>query len=1324
VNGYFNPSPDQHGDDTPGDAIKKSTNSNQSPAESDRNVSPQTQHLSPIGGRNSIKDSLANAMQPKPSQASFHGTIQTEGDSIAEGGIKALFAKRKADMNDQRASIQTKYEESIVLSPVPDDGAPKSVQISPPQNVAIGIPESASTEYLSPSKKPELRKSVFNLLGKDPSKLDLPVSPITDKNASKASLNAKFDIKELLPHQDALKDMKHTVLLTHFQKSSSNCVHDGHTLKISKNTNRNFQLHDIEAFYNLDGVNEQYKKMANESRAMDNGFFTPLTVEMYETEHKAVAFLEAPSKLGLTIQLVSDYQKRSLLKMRSCLEPIKCFARIYKLNNKELLTYSKLSQVKNLLSLMICYLYDHEYDPSEDYSKYEFSEEPKKQRQSVLKEMGLIDALMDIIHYPFLNNFYTIEEIHRPLYISNVISLSYTAIKVGIQELRPIELYASQWLEMMIDYSLKDKKNALNAKLTLTELIDNNEKILNSQIKISTMQKFINYLLVSGSDEQAVGILKATCICNGKPVPKNQELITEILIERKDTLRQIISELRFRDNGQIYINNPFSSITGAVTASAKTLDLKDLQEKSEFIDKGKYFNFYVSLIEFFADICNGRNYAAINILKEFFPLDAVSEIICSDSYCTELRTAFCKLLEHMYINVFPFQTIFIPYCIRYLSDLNEDILSAATKPNDQLAKFDKITQFIFKFLSLEASSNDLTYKADMAVSVISLCENMIKLGFFRDIHSFRMIYSGLMKMLSASSNKDKMNSRNDLARLSLIKVSMSSGNNIGSTSESSESEMMFNKIRIAVCNLMRLLCKVEIDFSVTKTLALYRSDGKQELDLKTISLENESLVADSGIASDKGNKELRKLFDLIEKEVIMSRDKLITKNDELVSALINNTLSSDVELKERSLELIKDLFSETKNLVNNLKHVVVVDSEVELSLKRECEDLHKVAFKLFEKISHWFNRETASEYLQVKDILMKLGGLLIDEYASFNAGGFGDNPKMSQPLSEMEFKYVFVRLLLGKNLKKVSNLFQSILGGTGMLTMLSQCLEHMINHSIEASSPEMLETNKILMNKLTVILCKAVFEHRANKEMMIPLVLTILEAIPKYSSQGVSLEKKAVKSKFSAKEFEKASVVDGASYYGSIRVLGDQHGAGEESSISKLGNSQNLSLMPSGDLPFFGNLITLVIHICMNNKELLKNPVATEKILRALATNLSNASKKKSNYFLMAQYMFAMEVLIFDEFRPIKTSQDTIIKLVVEKNKEGVLGRYTNSNIKAALKQSFKLPFSRQTISSSSVEVIPARLCADLAFIDILTFCSYGKNEYSEKIAQRFLSPE
>ena len=63
----------------------------------------------------------------------------------------------------------------------------------------------------------------------------------------------------------------------------------------------------------------------------------------------------------------------------------------------------------------------------------------------------------------------------------------------------------------------KEKSDTLIG-LTLTELIDNNTKILETRIKTSTIKLIIEGMKFDTTNLYFIDLLKAICICNEKPM--------------------------------------------------------------------------------------------------------------------------------------------------------------------------------------------------------------------------------------------------------------------------------------------------------------------------------------------------------------------------------------------------------------------------------------------------------------------------------------------------------------------------------------------------------------------------------------------------------------------------------------------------------------------------------------------------------------------------------------------------------------------------------------------------------------------------------------
>ena len=100
---------------------------------------------------------------------------------------------------------------------------------------------------------------------------------------------------------------------------------------------------------------------------------------------------------------------------------------------------------------------------------------------------------------------------------------------------------------------MSDLHESLSANETLTELIDNNERILEKRIRNTMIDRFIESLANSKS-HKLVQILRAVCINDGRPMKKHQQYITQqMLLDAQKSEQLIKIEKRKQQNLEIYI---------------------------------------------------------------------------------------------------------------------------------------------------------------------------------------------------------------------------------------------------------------------------------------------------------------------------------------------------------------------------------------------------------------------------------------------------------------------------------------------------------------------------------------------------------------------------------------------------------------------------------------------------------------------------------------------------------------------------------------------------------------------------------------------------
>ncbi len=70
------------------------------------------------------------------------------------------------------------------------------------------------------------------------------------------------------------------------------------------------------------------------------------------------------------------------------------------------------------------------------------------------------------------------------------------------------------------------------AEATLTELIDNNNQVLETKIKSSTLENFIELLLYDCLHEKYVQLIRAVITSNGEPIAQNQIEMSNLIFDK------------------------------------------------------------------------------------------------------------------------------------------------------------------------------------------------------------------------------------------------------------------------------------------------------------------------------------------------------------------------------------------------------------------------------------------------------------------------------------------------------------------------------------------------------------------------------------------------------------------------------------------------------------------------------------------------------------------------------------------------------------------------------------------------------------------------
>ena len=356
--------------------------------------------------------------------------------------------------------------------------------------------------------------------------------------------------------------------------------------------------------------------------------------------------------------------------------------------------------------------------------------------------MKLIDLLTDLLYFPFSLGLIKFDEDYSED-IRLLFKLCYALIKNTIKEYRPNEIYASQWLELMMDHTVKSSIiNDINAEPTLTELIDNNRKILESKIKKETIAKFMNILDEKGADERFINLLRALCTCDGEAMMANQSEIGRYLLQNKEISDKLIYPIR--DNNDIV-----EVYLPPIKCWTRLTDLKDMLSKA---DNMQLYDYFIGMINLLSDLCLGRNYIAIEQLEKVFTLNMIMKIIANDDLEKKLRCVFGRLLIHLWIDRKPYSELNVPNYLLIWEEINEDTSHSVLIADTNFDQFDDLKKFIMMNMKKIASFGYLrAYDREtneFTLALLKILRILMKFGLSGDIGNLIDLLPDLIILLN------------------------------------------------------------------------------------------------------------------------------------------------------------------------------------------------------------------------------------------------------------------------------------------------------------------------------------------------------------------------------------------------------------------------------------------------------------------------------------------------------------------------------------------------------------------------------------------------
>jgi hypothetical protein len=476
-------------------------------------------------------------------------------------------------------------------------------------------------------------------------------------------------------------------------------------LKIRKN--RHFKRGELVKDFNR---NSMYRTLRED--------FTPLDDKDFPNKIRYQGFFSSAvsSKDTFLISRLRDHEKEDIMFLRSAVYHLNYIADYFmkpiegkgKMLRK-LPTVREYNRLIKVLNKVAHFVVDQEKSLLVD--TYDLEEvKPNPWKQQLIKDLGVIDLIMDILYYSLKDGIcYEIESITPSSPYAPVLKACYLTLRKGIEEYRPNELWSSQWLQVIIQQSLNFTKECdIEADKTMKELIDNNRAILTTRITDRIVTKCIEALKKSKErDDKYISILRALCICNGKAIIQNQKLLTiEIVVEdSEDPRTALLIPFKMNEENDIEIYVFGEEIWEGLHVFVETVSDR----------RASFYKYMIAMISLLSEMCYDRNYAGIDALKKVYPINLCLTILTDEKCPYQMREAFGKLMSNLWINISPFYKINLPNPIKTYEGLTDRIIF--THFHGKHIIYDKVKDYIPKFLN--AFTNKYLIEDPMEVRLLN-----------------------------------------------------------------------------------------------------------------------------------------------------------------------------------------------------------------------------------------------------------------------------------------------------------------------------------------------------------------------------------------------------------------------------------------------------------------------------------------------------------------------------------------------------------------------------------------------------------------------------
>lgn len=989
--------------------------------------------------------------------------------------------------------------------------------------------------------------------------------------------------------------------------------------------------------------------------------------------------IEDNSNNTLIIKKVGDDMLGDILFLRSMMPKLLQFSTLLKTNSWENLKYHTFLEISEMLKKLVTFLFGNDYLFDENI--WEIVEVPNEIRQAFIKDFRFFEIFTDIIHISEIQLLKCDSLRGNDFWLHKNLEINHNILRYSIQEYRPNELYACQWITLILEQSIKEYKNHENyAGDTLTELINNNKAILESKIDSKTISMILDYLINGEKNSKYITILSALCICNGYPMIQNQKELTNKILKDKNVMEYFLFKVYQDEQGEVFVSNLRLGLQPKQLIDF--CDFKDfnaLQETSK--DKStnpRLFDYFLATIKFFADLCFERNNLALNILHRHYSFEIFLRIFQNPQISYKVKDAFCRLFINLSVEVFPYYKADFNMNVYKWDELEDKVMLPCSRYD--ISKFKEIKNYVLDFLKKETKINPLDIqhikdKLSFLNTIVLLTMKMLTLGFYNDITEIEKLIFRMKNTLNRSFRQfDTLSIQ--LSKISKQNKTEYSGNfyNLAlmNTADKGLVEVLRN-CRVSICRFLEMV--MNLDTLIKKFPTMFKIRNIVSSALKSEEFVPKSFREEYDNLSETRKEELREVIngnneylcsdnydefvdiigDLISHT--SKEDNLIShlRDDGFVQSLLALSFEDSSDIKKLSFRLIFKIFSNCFDLTRKLNDLILLQKESESLYNNLLSTNHKLVETLDYMISfRTMKNEQIS--LELAESLNKLIELVVHkrDYSGNDSEVLPEPERESLPLElakPSQEIYPFQALLIKYSESSIEDQNKNILRGVGIVESLLELLS--INTTIEAN-------------------------HDGLNEYTVSMIIFLLTLLIKDNEENQLL------------------------IMNRYQVVGEY---------------------------FMGELINdntyfLFAYLIKNNKNVLFEEDMSKRILGAFLlkeAQLSNNDIRKS-------YLFHIITLFCNYYgKAIRRNQNMIFNYFIKKGENSFYLRLREMRY-VSLIQNYSTSYydhrKNKVKGDTKYVILPAKLCTVMSIIQLINECNKGGNTFVMNISERIITFE